>query len=174
MKYNRFINKLKKRLGQDIEIQADAMTVNGRKEWLVHGNYIASWRVQGSYCRDLCDYNPAGPLEVSSFHARRVDDHPDSMTDYFPGTYWSNGTQLIDWLKPPPPKYPTGALVRGKLQNKRAKRLGYAGKTALVMRTSGKYMSLKFVDVASERLEVMDSHRQKMTYPVRDFELISG
>ena len=172
MKYKSFINKLKKRLGtKDLDITTDEFGANGRREWLVYGDTVARWHVELSDYRD-----PESELVVSSFHTKGVDQESDPYTDYFPGTYWSNATQLIDRLVPPPPKFTPGVLVRGKPENKRAKRHGYAGKTALVTGASGKYMSLQFV--SSEDNEWLgNTHTNawnRMSYPVRDFELVSG
>ena len=172
MKYKSFINKLKKRLGtSDLDITTDEFGVNGRREWLVYGDTVARWHVELSDYRD-----PESELVVSSFHTKGVGQESDPHTDYFPGTYWSNATQLIDRLVPPPPKFTPGVLVRGKPENKRAKRHGYAGKTALVMGASGKYMSLQFI--SSEDDEWLSSTCtnawNRMSYPVRDFELVSG
>ena len=172
MKYKSFINKLKKRLGtKDLDITTDNFGVNGRREWLVHGETVARWHVEPSDYRD-----PESELRVSSFHTKLCGQESDPYTDYFPGTYWQNATQLIDRLVPPPPKFKPGSLVRGKAENKRAKRHGYAGKTALVTGASGKYMSLQFV--SSEDNEWLgNTHTNawnRMSYPVRDFELVSG
>ena len=172
MKYKSFINKLKKRLGtKDLDITADEFGVNGRREWLVYEDTVARWHVEP------CDYqDPESELVVSSFHTKGVGQESDPYTDYFPGTYWSNATQLIDRLVPPPPKFRPGSLVRGKVENKRAKRHGYAGKTALVMKASGKYMSLQFVchEHNAKINNAMTNSWNTITYPVRDFELVSG
>ena len=171
MKYKSFINKLKKRLGKDLDISSDTWGVNGRKEWLFYGDTVASWRVEPSDFRE-----PESELRVSGFHTKGMDQESDPHTDYFPGTYWSNATQLIDRLVPPPLKFTPGVLVRGKTENKRAKRHGYAGKTALVTKASGKYMSLQFVSSEdSEWFETTQANAwSRMSYPVRDFELVSG
>ena len=170
MKYKSFINKLKKRLGtKDLDITTDEYGVNGRREYLFYGDTVARWHVERSDYRD-----PESELRVSSFHTKGVNQESDPHTDYFPGTYWNNATQLIDRLAPPPPKFVPGVLVRGKLENKRAKRMGYAGKTALVTKASGKYMCLQFV--CGEDNEWLNSTTgwNGMSYPVRDFELVSG
>ena len=172
MKYKSFINKLKKRLGtKDLDITADEFGVNGRREWLVYGDTVARWHVELSDYRD-----PESELVVSSFHTKGVGQESDPHTDYFPGTYWSNATQLIDRLVPPPPKFTPGVLVRGKPENKRAKRHGYAGKTALVMGASGKYMSLQFISSEDDQWlsSTCTNAWNRMSYPVRDFELVSG
>ena len=172
MKYKSFISKLKKRIGnKDLDISSDTWGANGRKEWLFYGDTVASWRVEPSNFRD-----PESELVVTGFHTKGKGQESDPYTDYFPGTYWSNATQLIDRLEPPPAKFTPGVLVRGKAENKRAKRHGYAGKTALVIKAHGKYMSLQFV--SSEDNEWLSNTRTNawntLTYPVRDFELVSG
>tara|TARA_B100001250_G_scaffold392749_2_gene394812 strand:+ start:155 stop:655 length:501 start_codon:yes stop_codon:yes gene_type:complete len=166
MKYQTFINKLKKRLGtKDLDISADSWGINGRKEWLVHEDTVASWRVELSDYRD-----ENSPLVVSSLHTKAAGQESDPHTDYFPGTFWRNATQLIDRLQSPPAKYPAGVLVRGK-QNKRAIRQGYAGKVGLVVKNSGKYMQVQFNN--SDWLNNTVGWTGA-TYPERDFELVSG
>ena len=172
MKYKSFINKLKRRLNVKVlDITCDAPHEKRRKEWLFYGETVASWWVEPSDWKD----DHSAPC-VRSFHTKGAGQESDPMTDYFPGTYWDNGTQLIDRLRPPPVKFTPGVLVRGKQQNKRAKRMGYAGKTALVTGASGKYMSLQFV--SSEDNEWLTNTQtnawNSFTYPVRDFELVSG
>ncbi len=172
MKYKSFINKLKKRLGtKDLDITTENFGVNGRREWLIYGDTVARWHVEREDYRD-----PESELVVSSFHTKGVDQESDPYTDYFPGTYWQNATQLIDRLVPPPPKFTPGVLVRGKPENKRAKRHGYAGKTALVTGASGKYMSLQFVSSDDDEWlsSTCTNAWNRMSYPVRDFELVSG
>lgn len=161
MKYKSFINKLKKRLGKDLDISSDTWGVNGRKEWIVYEDTVASWRVEPSDFRD-----PDSPRRVCGFHTKGVNQESDPQTDYFPGTYWDNATQLVDRLKSPPAKYPAGSLVRGK-DNKRAKRFGYAGKHALVTKADdARYLGLQFVGD-----EAPASYHN--CYPARDFELVS-
>ena len=172
MKYKSFINKLKKRIDtKDLDITCDTPNRPRRKEWLIYGDTVASWYVEPNDWQD----DESEPM-VSSFHTKGIGQESDPYTDYFPGTYWSNATQLIDRLAPPPPKFTPGVLVRGKLENKRAKRHGYAGKTALVTGASGKYMSLQFVcDEDNEWLANTQTNAwNRMTYPVRDFVLVSG
>ena len=166
MKYKSFINKLKKRLGtKDLDITTDEFGANGRREWLIYENTVARWHVQPSDWRD-----PESELEVSSFHTKGVGQESDPYTDYFPGTYWQNATQLIDRLVPPPPKFTPGVLVRGKAENKRANRMGYAGKTALVTKApSGDQAVLQFIGADAIEYKSYNDY-----YPTRDFDLVSG
>ena len=165
MKYKSFINKLKKRLGtKDLDITTDEFGANGRREWLIHEDTVARWHVEREDYRD-----PESELRVSSFHTKGVGQESDPYTDYFPGTYWSNATQLIDRLVPPPNKFKAGQLVRGK-DNKRAKRWGYAGKTALVTKApSGDRFELQWVGFEDNHASSYNNY-----YPTRDFDLVSG
>lgn len=117
MKHEKVLKKVIARLGIE-----PTEGYNGKFSVVV-GDKLASW------------YRSRHSGEASSFHIRRVDDIPDSMTDYFPGWYPDNITQFLDHLNPPPPKFPIGALVIGK-HNKRATRQGFAGKPGLVQEHS--------------------------------------
>jgi len=73
-----------------------------------------------------------------------------------------NVTQLIQAVKPSPPRFPIGSLVQGK-ENKRAKRHGYANRLALVTEASGGYMYLSWTSGEKDRY--------RKCYPERDFQL---
>lgn len=165
MKYDNFIKKLQKRLGtKELDISCSEWRANGRKEWLVYEGTVATWRVSPNGRHD-----DTSTHQVSSFHTKGAGQESDSQTDYFPGTWWDNATQLIDRLKLPPPKYPAGSLVRGK-DNKRAHRFGYAGKHALVIKaTDARYLTLQFVGHAADA----PSYAYNNFYSARDFELVS-
>ena len=168
MKYSSFIKKLKKRLGvEHLEIESDNIHSSRRKEWLVYEDTIASWYVEPRDWNDS-DSEP----EVSSFHTKAVGQESDPYTDYYPGTYWSNGTQLIDRLKSPDPKFAVGSLVRGK-PNKRAIRNGYAHKVGLVLDSKDRYIQVHFTGDSAELLNNPPGNfTRKRLYPERDFELI--
>tara|TARA_Y100000289_G_scaffold9644_1_gene8785 strand:- start:2369 stop:2851 length:483 start_codon:yes stop_codon:yes gene_type:complete len=159
MKYESFMRKLKKRLGSDIEVttgKPPSERWTSRKEWLVHGDTVASWHVNDD-------------KSVSLFHTCPAGLESDPHTDYYPGTFWSNATQLIDRLAPPPPKYPAGSLVIGK-QNKRAQRQGYAGAVGLVTSASDKYIKINFI---GKDVGLLNSAGWRgMHFPERDFELV--
>lgn len=161
MKNDSFIKKLQKRI-PSIQIYAER-----GKYHAVHEGTLLTWRTSPKWDNEEV-------IEATGFHTKGVDQESDPYTDYYPGTFWDNGTQAIDRLCPPPPKFTPGVLVRGKPENKRAKRMGYAGKTALVTKASGKYMSLQFV--SSEDNEWLNGTTgwNGMSYAVRDFELVSG
>tara|TARA_R110000803_G_scaffold205429_1_gene272080 strand:- start:129 stop:551 length:423 start_codon:yes stop_codon:yes gene_type:complete len=103
--------------------------IDGRKAWGVYAGYAYSWYIQEG--------------EIQALHVRRSTDMPDSMTDYFPGFYPDNITQLLNYICPPPPKYKVGSLVEGRAkQAKRRKNL--AGRQGLVLShlSYGGYMIL--------------------------------
>ena len=151
MQFDKYVKKVEKWLG--VEVQEG---YNG-KYWFQYGNQV------GSFNREE-QWDKPGHFVARGFHCRREDDHSDIQTDYFAGTFLDNGTQLLHWCKRPEPKFPVGALVRGK-QNKREIRQGYAGKTGLVI-DAGEYMQINWVGE--------EAPKYRMTYPQRDIELVSA
>ncbi len=122
MKLESVVKKIQKRIpGVTIHTEDRPSAFKGgtsAKHWFAYNGKIASFY--------SCDHRGA-----SNFHIRRENDHSDSMTDYFAGSFYDNATQMINTLCPLPPKFPAGSLVRGK-NNKRAGRLGIAGRYGLV------------------------------------------
>ena len=120
-----------KKLGVDIEI-SDPREIGGWKWSFEHNGTVGSFGVNGM---TVCDPHVLDG-DCTLFHVRSVGDISDPMTDYYAGSFRDNLTQVLHSLLPPPPKYPAGSLVRGKA-NKRAIRMGYAGKVGLVMTAAG-------------------------------------
>jgi hypothetical protein len=169
LKLDSFYKKLKKQLGEAVIIQFNAAGAsNIRKEWCFYNGQILSWFAEEPYSSPG---KPKKEMVANSFHSRRHDDEPDLMTDYFPGTYWKNATQMLDAANPPPLKFPPGSLVRGKPDNKRAKRMGYAGKLAIVI-GAGCTGSFHAAFVKGPVQSGQSNYRQ--LYAERDFELVSG
>jgi hypothetical protein len=156
MKNESFVKKLKKRI-PGIEVVEDS------HRWsATHEGTLLTWRTQPKW-------DDENVIVAAGFHTQGVDQESDPYTDYYPGTFWDNGTQAIDRLSPPPNKFKAGQLVIGK-QNKRAKRWGYAGKTALVTKApSGDQAIMQFV--GSDAVEYKSYNN---CYPTRDFDLVSG
>lgn len=130
MKLESVIKKIKKRMpGVTIHTKG-AVGRGSAKHWFAYEGKIASF--------SSCEYRGA-----SSFHIRRENDHSDMMTDYFAGSFYDNVTQMINTLCPPPAKFPIGSLLKGK-DNKRANRLGIAGRVGIVtsVNSYGCYMLL--------------------------------
>ena len=143
MKLESVIKKIQKRI-PGVTVHAD-----GRKHWFAHEGKIASFYA--------CNYRG-----TSNFHIRREDDHSDSMTDYFAGSFYDNATQMINALCPPPAKFPVGTLVKGK-DNKRAGRLGMSGRVGLVTQIS---------TYGSYKLLMSDTgHEESYSYE-RDLEMV--
>ena len=157
MKNESFIKKLKKRI-PDIDIVED----DGYRWSAIHEGTLLTWRVAPKWD------NPK-VMQAQGFHTQGVDQESDPYTDYYPGTFWDNGTQAIDRLCPPTNKFKAGQLVRGK-DNKRANRWGYAGETALVTKApSGDRFVLQWIGHEDNHPSSYNNY-----YPTRDFDLVSG
>lgn len=156
MKNDSFIKKLQKRI-PSIHIYAER-----GKYHAVHEGTLLTWRTSPKW-------DNKEVIEATGFHTKGVDQESCPQTDYYPGTFWENGTQAIDRLCPAPNKFTAGQLVRGK-DNKRANRMGYANKTALVTKAQpGKYVMLEFVGDDKESFRSYNNY-----YPCNDFDLVSG
>ena len=154
MELNKAIKKIEKYLGVKVDRPDEA---DGRGRFYVEvdgyiGSFYASkaWGTEDEY-------------EAANWHIRHANDHSDSMTDYFAGSYRDNCSQWLHALKAPEPKFPVGCLVQGK-DNKRATRQGYAGKVGLVVATG----SYPMVHWTGE-----EPNRYNNSYPERDLIRVS-
>jgi len=146
---------------QGIDIVISAPQQHGDYRWsFEHDGYVGSFSVNGMRGWE----EGAIEGEATLFHVRRSNDHSDSQSDYFAGSFRDNIKQVCESLLPPPSKYPAGSLVRGKT-NKRASRQGFAGHVGLVMRAADGYCEVRWVGVPEPRW--------KLTYSERDLELVS-
>jgi len=101
---------------------------------------------------------------ISSPHTVRDGLESDPHTDYFPGSFWDNITQALNYIVPLPAKYPVGSLIRFK-DNKRMNRSKMAGKIALVIEAaSGGSYKVQY-DGSQDRYNPY--------YSERDLELVS-
>ena len=101
---------------------------------------------------------------ISSPHTVRDGLKSDPHTDYFPGSFWDNITQALNYIVPLPAKYPVGSLIRFK-DNKRMNRSKMAGKIALVIEAASG---------GSYRVQYDGSEdRYNPYYSERDLELVS-
>lgn len=165
MEVSKAIKKIEKALG----VKVEKLYENGphhAKYTFHYGNHVGSFLTQQGYGDDAeGNYVALDQAHAMNWHIRRVDDHTDTMTDYFAGSFRDNCTQLIHAFKPPAAKFNVGDLVRGK-QNKRAQRNGYAGKTALVVATGGgSYFNIDFLG---------QPKRAYNSFPERDFEVVAA
>ena len=153
MLHDKVVKKVEKALGVKVEKM-------GHRWGCVYDGHVVSWISSPGWKRDGDRLVDNGVLEASNWHVRRVDDHTDSMVDYFAGSFMDNVTQLINYVKPPAPKFELGALVKGK-DNKRANRQGYANRVGVVIR-AGRYMGIQWVG---------DDKAHWTSYPQNDFVL---
>ena len=101
---------------------------------------------------------------ISSPHVKRASEESDPHTDYFPGCFFDNITQALNYMAPLPPKYSVGSLVRFK-SNKRNHRWNLAGKVALVVQAeAGGNYKLQYDGV---------DDRYNPFFAQRDIELVS-
>jgi hypothetical protein len=133
MKVKSAIKKIEKYL--DVRVQQDS----GGRFWFAYKNSIGSFLPNGGY-EDVME------ADACNWHRRRVDDHSDSQSDYFAGSFRSNLTQLLHSLKAPACKFRVGQLVRGK-QNKRAMRYRFAGVTGLVVKERSDVCDISWIGV---------------------------
>ena len=151
MKYTSLVRKLKKRLGDDIDIQEGQY-----KDSLVYKGTVLSWRKDSDG-------------HVRGFHTKGVDQEACLYTDYFPGTWWDNATQMINSVAPPPPKFAPGQYVRFK-DNKRNQRGGLVGKSDLVV-SSGTGWGVELMTLSHHTHPTWGA--QKTMFNERDLELIT-
>ena len=133
MKVGKAIKKIEKYLGVEVEHA-------GGRFWFAYEGESGAFLVNGHHGDDVME------AEACNWHRRRYDDHSDSQSDYFAGSFRSNLTQLLHSMKAPPCKFSVGQLVRGK-QNKRAMRWGFAGVTGLVGKTRSDVCDIDWIGV---------------------------
>ncbi|MBC8408849.1 MAG: hypothetical protein H8E12_09045 [Rhodobacteraceae bacterium] len=123
MQYNKAIKTIEKYLGVEV--------------------YREDYKYTFQYNDHIGSFSVHNDGTISSFHCRRINDHSDLMSDYFAGNFYNNLRQLIHSMKPPPPKFSEGALIRIK-ENKRATRWGINGRTGLIVtaKDGGQYSIL--------------------------------
>ena len=107
-KLEKVIKKIEKRLGVKGCVNISNHGVG--KAWVQHENHVLSfWTKNGE--DDHCHL----------WHVRHVSDHSDVQTDYFAGSHYSNLTQALGVLKPPPSKFKKGDVVFFKPTKKNAR-----------------------------------------------------
>jgi hypothetical protein len=162
MKVKAVIKKIKthfKKQGIDIDVE-----YNGTRWSFQHDNYVGSFLANGAMS---AGWEHRLDADACNFHVRRCDDHSDSQSDYFAGSFRDNATQMVESILPKPSKFKAGQLVRGK-DNKRANRQGYAGFTGMVTDAgTGDYISVKWFGKGSPH-PTYNNH-----YPQRDLVLVS-
>ena len=149
MKLAKAIKKIEKRLGKKGCVSLSERG-NG-KAWVEHnGKVLSFWTKNG--VDDHCHL----------WHVRRLSDKSDPHTDYFAGSHYSNLTQALNSLQPPPSKYKKGDSVKFK-DTKKNQRWGRAGKIGIVITD----------EASTDHWNVLLPDGSKQTYcNVRDIGLI--
>ena len=125
---------------QGIDIQISPPTKNGSYKWsFEHNGYEGSFSVNGMSGNDPAALDGDACL----FHVRGVNDHSDSQSDYFAGSF------------------------RGK-DNKRATRWGFSGQTGLVLSAGDGYVAVRWIGCGDKRAD----HSPK-SFSERDLTLLS-
>ena len=156
MKVKNVIKKVEKALGMKVNHPQ-----NGYGHYWVHyGNHVISFAANGAGGLDA---------QATGYHVRRDDDVSDTQTDYFAGYFVDNPTQLIKAVKPDPPKFKVGDLIRFK-GTKRAIRHNVAGKLAIVTDPHGGGMCcVRFCDPAFSK-----PYHRNYSYYERDMTLANA
>jgi len=137
MKKTTFLKKAKK-LGLTVDEPND-----GRRCYIHHNGNIASWFWQENW--------QTGELEGTNWHIKGEGQESDPYTDYFPGYFTDNATQMLNRLVPPGSKHKVGSLVRCK-ENKRNGRFNRVARMGLMIDAGEKQAKIRWLKTSeSER-----------------------
>jgi hypothetical protein len=141
MKKTTFLKKAKK-LGLTVDEPND-----GRRCYIHHNGNIASWFWQENW--------QTGELEGTNWHIKGEGQESDPYTDYFPGYFTDNATQMLNRLVPPGSKYKVGSLVRCK-DNKRSTRYNRVGRMGLIVYTGQKQAKIRWIKASEGELRLQE------------------
>ena len=130
MKKTTFLKKAKK-LGLTVDEPID-----GRRCYIHHNGNIASWFWQENW--------QTGELEGTNWHIKGEHQESDPYTDYFPGYFTDNATQMLNRLVPPGSKHKVGSLVRCK-ENKRNGRFNRVARMGLMIDAGEKQAKIQWL-----------------------------
>jgi len=151
------IKKIRAR-GKKVDLKVDIQD----RDYHGNGSSKVYARFEGS--KQLLSFWVHGDGHISAPHTVSDGLESDPHTDYFPGSFWDNITQALNYIAPLAPRYSVGSLVRFK-DNKRNSRWKIAGKVALVMQAeSGGNYKVQY-DGSADRYNPF--------YSERDLELVS-
>ena len=147
---------------------------NGRRQYIVHNGIVASW-----FYQEYWEEEKKGQYYACNFHTKSVGQESDPHTDYYPGSFWDNASQMLARLVPPVSKFKVGSLVRGK-DNKRANRMGYANRMGMVVKAGEKNAHVQWLQPTEAEKEMCRNYPN--TYgsvyttwiPDRDLEIVSA
>ena len=140
MKRTSFLKKAKK-LGLTVE-------ENERRCYIHHNGTVASWFWQESYSHP-------GELEGTNWHTRGEHQESDPYTDYYPGTFWDNATQMLNRLVPPGSKHKVGALLRCKT-TKRNARYNRTHRVGLMIKAGEKQAQIQWLQPTKRELQLQE------------------
>ena len=165
MKRTSFLKKAKK-LGLTVE-------ENERRCYIVHNGTVASWFWQ--------EHWETKELVGTNWHTKGVHQESDPHTDYFPGTFWENASQMLNRLVPPGSKFKVGALLKGK-ETKRNARYHRVARLGLVVETGEKQAKVQWLKPTQRERQLQELYPN--TYgrggvftewvPDRDLEVVSA
>jgi len=165
MKRTSFLKKAKK-LGLTVE-------ESGNRCYIVHNGTVASWFWQ--------EHWETKELVGTNWHTKGEHQESDPYTDYYPGTFWENASQMLNRLVPPGSKHKVGALLKGK-ETKRNARYHRVARLGLVVETGEKQAKIQWLQPTKRELQLQELYPN--TYgrggvftewvPDRDLEVVSA
>ena len=141
MKRTSFLKKAKK-LGLTVD-------ESNRRCYIHHNGKVASWFWQ--------EHWETKELVGSNWHTKREGQESDPYTDYFPGTFWDNATQMLDQLVPPGSKHKVGSLLRCK-DNKRSARYNRVGRVGLMINSGYKQAQIQWLQPTKQELQLQEMY----------------
>ena len=141
MKRTSFLKKAKK-----LGLQVDERE---RRCYIVHNDIVASWFWQ--------EHWETGELVGTNWHTKRVGQESDPYTDYFPGTFWDNATQMFNRLVAPGSKYKVGSLLRCK-ETKRNARYKRTHRVGLMINAGQKQAQIQWLTPTKQELQLQEMY----------------
>lgn len=139
MKRTSFLKKAKK-LGLTVE-------ENERRCYIHHNGTVASWFWQ--------EHWETKELVGTNWHTKGEHQESDPYTDYFPGTFWDNATQMLNRLVPPGSKHKVGALLRCKT-TKRNARYNRTHRVGLMIKEGEKQAQIQWLQPTKRELQMQE------------------
>ena len=141
MKRTSFLKKAKK-LGLTVDERE-------RRCYIVHNGIVASWFWQ--------EHWETKELVGTNWHTKREGQESDPYTDYFPGTFWDNATQMLNRLVPPGSKHKVGALLRCK-ETKRNARYNRTHRVGLMIKAGEKQAQIQWLQPTKQELQLQEMY----------------
>jgi len=143
MKKTTFLKKVKK-----LGLTVDEPT-NGRRCYIHHNGQVGSWFWQENW--------QTGELEGTNWHIKREGEKSCSYTDYFPGYFTDNASQMLNRLVPPGSKYKVGSLVKCK-DNKRSTRYNRVGRMGIMIDAGDKQAQIQWITPTASEIRLQERY----------------